>query len=124
MQDLIRKHVVEYKFSRAEKLELGRDIATAEGEIRQMEAEKANTNARLGAEIKKRKQEMSELAELFRCGYQMREMDCRILLDAPRPGVKTIIRMDTGEVVEDQAPMTPEEMQRNFGFDKAGETKQ
>lgn len=122
MQDIIRKHPVEYKFSKTEKLEISRDMATAEGEIRQMEAQKANVNATLGAEIRKLKHEMSRLADLFRCGYEMREMDCRFVLDSPRPGYKTIIRMDTGEVIDDHVVMTPEEMQRKLAF--GGETKQ
>jgi hypothetical protein len=46
----------------------------------------------------------------------MRDMDCLIVLNTPRSGVKSITRADTGEIVREEN-MTPEEMQRALPFD-------
>jgi hypothetical protein len=121
--DRMSKELVKYDFTKTELLELGGELAEAAEAVYTLEKAKAASAAHYSAELKRANQIVGELASKRRCGYELREMECRVIFDQPRTGFKTVIRPDNGQIVRDE-PMTRDEMQRTLQFPEADTTKQ
>lgn len=66
--------------------------------------------------IKPMQDEITELAAKWRGGFEDRYVECNILYHTPQTGKKSIVRTDTGEIVE-ILNMTAEEMQESLDFE-------
>ncbi|HZF23984.1 MAG TPA: hypothetical protein VE030_11035 [Burkholderiales bacterium] len=106
---------IKYTFGPTEMRELGESLAHENQNCFNLEDQKANTVAALAAAIKSAKSRVVELTTKINNGYEMREVECLAILETPRPGMKRIIRLDTNEMVREEA-MTVNEMQSGFGF--------
>jgi hypothetical protein len=71
--------------------------------------------ASLAASIKEAESRAADSTKKINNGYELREVECLAVLETPRAGMKRIIRLDTNEVVREEA-MTLSEMQQGFGF--------
>lgn len=111
---------VRYTFSPDELRELGSMLAREDQGIRDLRDQKSAATAAISARIKEADRRASELAVKLNNGYELREVEVMAMLETPRPGMKRIIRPDTGEHLRDE-PMTAEEMQSSFGFPEPGE---
>ena len=60
------------------------------------------------------KSDIEELFDKLEAKAEPRDVECQILIDEPI-GMKTTIRLDTGETVSIE-PLTDAEKQRNLGF--------
>ncbi|MHB1051414.1 MAG: hypothetical protein ACYC09_15160 [Bacteroidota bacterium] len=60
-----------------------------------------------------------ELGHFINNGAETKPVVCFINYDTPEPGLKTIVRSDTNEIV-DTLQMTGEELQGELGIDKDG----
>jgi hypothetical protein len=59
--------------------------------------------------------EIAKLARFVTDAYDFRMIDCRVMFDSPEDGMKTIVRIDTGEVVRSER-MSDDEKQRDLPF--------
>lgn len=110
---------IEYRFSDEEILALGKQLAHGNQRIYTLRAEKASTMASLSAAIKEAEKIAAEITTKIERKSEMREIEVVPVMDKPRPGLKTMVRADTGEEVR-IAVMTLEEQQStlDFGNDK------
>ena len=90
-----------------ELLEISKKITDIILEIEEIEKQKAK--------IKGMRTEETYLSQIFKQGYDIKSVRCSVLFNNPKPGLKTIIRDDTNEKVE-ELEMTEEEMQEDFNF--------
>jgi hypothetical protein len=113
---------VKYNFSDAELQELGAQLAREAQGVFDLEEQKKSEAAAKSAQLKEANGRVAGLTTKINNGYELREVECLVLLETPRPGLKQIVRIDTNEVLRVE-PMTKAEMQSNFGFQEPGEEK-
>ena len=106
---------LKYTFSADEQRELGAALAREAQGIYDLRAEKTEATAAITARIKSAEKRAADLTVKINNGYELREVEVMHMLEEPRPGMKRIIRADTGEHLRDE-PMTAAEMQSSFGF--------
>jgi len=106
---------IKYTFGPNEIRTLGESLAREAQNVFDLRAQKASTVAELSASIKSAESRVGDLTQKINNGYEMREVECLALMETPRPGMKRIIRVDTNEMVREEA-MTMNEMQQGFGF--------
>lgn len=106
---------IKYTFDPTEIRELGESLARETQTVTDLRAQKTSSAAALGAAIKSAEKRTSDLSQRINNGYELREVECMVLLEVPRPGMKRVIRIDTNETVREEA-MTVAEMQSGFDF--------
>jgi len=106
---------IKYVFTRDEVTDLGAKLARECQQYADVEHEKAQAAAAFGAEMKAALGRVADLTQKINNGYELRNVECIVLMEVPRPGMKTLIRADTNEPLRSE-PMTMAEMQSNFGF--------
>jgi len=112
---------IKYTFGKDEIRELGESLAHEAQTVFDLKAQKKSTNTSMNASIENANNRVADLTTKINNGYELREVECLVMMETPRAGMKTIIRIDTNEKVREEA-MTMAEMQQNFGFtDGAGE---
>jgi hypothetical protein len=113
--DRLTSDILRCVFTDAEMLELGKRMALASNQKRELEARKSEVTKRLSAEIAEKDAELGKLTERVSQGYEYRTVECGIWFDVPRPGIATTYRMDTFETVGERR-MSDEELQRMLEF--------
>jgi hypothetical protein len=108
-----------YDFDDRELRQLGLKLAQATRVVYDLESEKKDETARFGAALKHANLQVADLAWKLNCGYELREVECMVLLDTPHPGMKHIIRADTMAFVREEL-MTAEERQGQLFSDLPG----
>ena len=106
---------VKYQFTNDEMRELGGALAREAQIVFDLREQKKNATASLTASITAANKRVGDLTTKINNGYEMREVEVIAEMDKPRPGIKTIWRVDTGEELRKE-PMTMQEMQQSFGF--------
>jgi hypothetical protein len=106
---------VRHTYTSDELRELGTQLAREQQVIMDLETGKAQSTAAFNAQIKEAENRRNGLTIKINNGYEMRETEIMVLLETPRPGMKRLLRVDTGEILRDE-PMTLTEMQQSFGF--------
>jgi hypothetical protein len=114
-----RYEPVKYHFSQDEVGNLGEALARENQTVYDHRARKKAVVAELTAQIEQAEARASDLTTKINNRYEMREVECLVLMETPRPGMKRIIRADTNEHLRDE-PMTAQEMQAGFGFSEGG----
>jgi len=107
---------VRYQFTAAEKRELAERLAAEVRRAFELDQQKKLLTGELAQSIKAANAAADSFAEKYQNGYEMRDMECGVIYDQPRPGRKIIVRPDTGEVHRED-DMTPAERQRTLEFD-------
>lgn len=112
---------IKYAFSGEEIRALGEALARENQTIYDLREQKASAVASLTASIKAANKRAADLTAKINNGYELREVEVLAMLETPRPGLKTIVRIDNNEEIRVE-PMTLQEMQGSFGFgEKEGE---
>lgn len=106
---------IKYTFTQDEIRQLGEGLAREAQSVIDLKVQKTSVTATFTGQIKTAEKRVADLTTRINNGYELREVECLILMETPRPGLKRIIRMDTNETVREEA-MTMQEMQSNFGF--------
>ena len=109
---------LEVKFTDAEKLEMGRDVARLNQEKRRLDQKLGEIKKQLTGEIAAKETEINRLMDLLSNGYEYRQVECRIDLDTPKQGQASVIRLDTEEVVRVRR-MNDEELQIQLPLEEA-----
>jgi len=94
-------------------LRKGEEIATKMVKYDAVEEEKKVLTKMLGDQMKDIRAEVSLLAKQISNRTETRSVKCTVELNVPVIGTKRITRLDTGELVKEEA-MTPEERQTNL----------
>lgn len=84
-----------------EKRELATDMAQAVCQRDSLENNMESIKAQIKAEVKKTEAIISGNAEKIRAGYEMREVECEVMIDRDKNSV-TALRLDTGEIIEER----------------------
>lgn len=106
---------LQYKFSPDELRQLGRDLAEAQIQMRQLEDDKKRVADEWKARISGKDAEIALLSNMVRSGYEYRDIPCEAVLNEP-VNKKTVRRLDTGEVVG-VYDLTDSEKQRTLQFE-------
>jgi hypothetical protein len=101
---------VRHTFSDAEVLELSRSMARTQQELAGVEDEAKEVKKQFEAQLQQKRSEINRLSHLINNGYEYRTCDCELRYHSPEQGMKTLIRLDTGEEVK-CTKMDPREMQ-------------
>lgn len=111
---------VRYEFTEDEKRELGEQLARENQRLFAIRTDKTAKLAEFASAIKATDKRIAELSEKLNLGFELRDVECMAILDDPRPGMKSLIRLDTNKVLRIEA-MTLNEMQSSFGFAEGDE---
>jgi hypothetical protein len=112
--------LVQYDFSHEELRLLGEQMAREAQMVYDLRDQKKVTAAQATLAIDEAEGRVSALARKINARHEMRDAECTAIMNSPRSGTKSIVRVDTGEVVREE-PMTMEELQEKFAFDSPGE---
>lgn len=104
-----------YNFSKDEIFEKGKTMAHLSSELSDLEEEKKAVASDFKAKIEAKKASISLMGNHINNGYEYREVECEVTMNDPTPGMKTVVRKDTNEVVE-TIPMESYEMQFKIEF--------
>jgi hypothetical protein len=93
------------KLSKDDLVAIGHEMSQKSGEIDTIEAMKKR--------LKPLREDLSELGKKIANGTEKRDVTCEVRYHVPVNGKKSIVRLDTDEVIE-VLNMTPEEMQEDL----------
>jgi hypothetical protein len=109
-----------YRFTEEELKQLSQELARATNEYSELKNHKATLMADLTSQLKSIAGRMMELALRISTGEEMRPVECLIVLDTPKPGMKQYIRIDNNEPLRSE-PMSEQEQQQSFAFPEGQE---
>ncbi len=110
------KRNLKYFFKDNEVRDLGKKLAELHETYCTLEADKKRTVKDFDAKLSAVESESGIVTNSIRSGYEYRDIPVTVMMDAPKPGQKTITRDDTGETVAIEE-MTWEEKQRELPMD-------
>ncbi|MGH9501686.1 MAG: hypothetical protein ACRD20_02420 [Terriglobales bacterium] len=96
-----------------EKIRFGEGLARLLEEYGEVEDEKTAVNAKFKAQLEGIEAASTKARKVLSAGYEYRWIDCRVLYNDPASRQKTLVRLDTGEVVRIE-DMSEEECQENL----------
>jgi hypothetical protein len=108
--------LVQYNFSNEELRLLGEQLARESEMSADLRDKKKELAASISVAIKESDGRVGDLARKINQRHEMRDAECTALMNTPRVGVKSIVRVDTGEVIREDR-MTVDELQEKFAFD-------
>jgi hypothetical protein len=111
------KLFLRYDFTEAELKQISMDMGQAVQRKAEAEESQKAAVAQFKEQIARAASEMQTAARKIVSGYEMRYIDCNVVLDWPSVGMAQIVRKDTGHVVKIRA-MTPDELQAQLDFGK------
>ena len=85
-------------FTSTELLVIGKSLAELRQQREALENDKKRVVSDFSAKLAAVDAEESIAANKIASGYEIRAVECRVLLDAPERGQKTLVRLDTDEV--------------------------
>lgn len=106
---------LQYKFTDDELRVLGKDLAEAQIQLRQLDDDRKRVADEWKTKISTKEAEIAALSNKVNSGYEYRDIPCEITLNEPI-GKKTARRLDTGETVWVR-DLTDGERQRTMEFD-------
>lgn len=111
--------VLKTNFTEKEKLDMAGQIANCIREKKSNEDELASISSQYKSNVKRLEAEIAGFAEKLNTGWEMRRAECFEIRDYAT-GNLSVIRKETGEVVEERA-LTGEERQMGLFEEKDGE---
>ena len=117
------KRNLRWIFTQPEILEISKRLAEKNGAVVTLEDEKKRATKDYAARISTVENEVNDLARKVTNGYEFRDIDCRVVFDLPKPGMKTITRLDTLEQVGVEEMTFPEKQLTIPAVDEAAPEK-
>lgn len=96
-------HHLRCEFTEGELREFSKTMARETQDLAMAEINKKVANAQFAEEIARHQSIVSKMARNINTGYEMRLVQCEVLLDTPERGSARIVRSDTGEVIKERA---------------------
>lgn len=109
-----------YDFSAEENTANAKLLARTNQQLDESIEKRKRVNADLKADEARIAESITKLSRYVNDGYDFRQVACKVLFDNPRDGMKTIVRVDTGEIVE-TISMEDHERQGNLGLNNEDE---
>ena len=106
---------VKVRLTEEEKLATGARLARATVALLELEVRRKEVAEALKGEKTRLEKECLESSRSIENGWVWSEMECDIIYDHPRAGMKSIVRRDTG-AVEREEPMTDDEKQMELSL--------
>lgn len=106
------KEFVRCELSEPELLECSKESARAYSSKARLEADLEGIKKRFKADVEKQENIIKNKSELINCGYEYRDTDCTLTFDWAE-GIKTLTRLDTGEVLR-EIPIETHERQKEI----------
>jgi hypothetical protein len=122
MEDRPQYEQVRRPFTDQEMADMHDALVQRLGDVEKLEAQKKQDNLVINAAIKGATKEVYDIRGKLAAGYEMIEVEVLAVMDKPKPGTKTIIRVDTSEELRTE-PMSMRERQQSFGFTEPGDEK-
>lgn len=116
--DRIIEQQLRHTFNDKETLELARKLAEGNRDLAQAEDEKKSVTSQLKAKADAIQARVTEVSGKINCGFEYRPTKVTVKYHLPAPGLKRLIREDTGEIVE-ELPMTSAECQGDLALEPA-----
>jgi hypothetical protein len=91
-----------YTFTDPELMVVAKTLSEKLREQATIEENKKTAVSQYDGQLKAVKSIVAVLSENVRRGHEYRSIECRVYLDTPRKGFKTVIRTDTGEIVAEE----------------------
>jgi hypothetical protein len=110
MPDSVCKMSLRCTFTHEELLEQSKRLAEAARQKYRLEEDAKRISSEYKSRIANTALDVATLSEKVTNGYEHRDVECRIVYDEPKAGMKAIYRNDTGEKV-DERQMNDEERQ-------------
>lgn len=114
---------LKYEFTTEERLVLADELGRANRNLDALKLRKAEVTKRIGSEIAEAESTVNGLSNKVVDGYEYRNIDCEVRFDVPRRGMKTIVRLDTSEIVAEKR-MSDEENQMVLKFEQENQGAQ
>jgi hypothetical protein len=108
--------LVQYNFTNEELRLLGEQMAREAQMVYDLRDKKKENAAALAVAVTEAEGRVSNLARKINERHEMRDAECMVLLHTPRAGMKSMVRVDTGEIVREER-MTVDELQEKLAFD-------
>jgi hypothetical protein len=108
---------LKYQFSEEETRENGKKLARKNQELAELDLKKKQLSADIKAETDAANADSARLARWVNDEYDFRMIECEVTLDSPTAGQKTLVRLDTGEIVNTEN-MSADELQMALEFRK------
>lgn len=116
---LVAKHL-KYEFTDGEQRANARELARLNRSLVEAQLKRKQITGDLKAEESRIDTEIARYSRFVTDGYDFRETQCRVVLNDPKTGIKSLYRVDTGELVE-QVAMELHEMQESIPFEERPE---
>lgn len=94
------KEYLKCTLTNAEKLAVGEGLARAQQKLRAKQEELKEVQAQVKAEIAKVEADIGLQSSTLANGYEYRNVDCEVRFHDPKQGMKTLVRLDTGEMLQ------------------------
>jgi len=98
------------KFTADQVSQFSDDLAEGVAKLVAIEDEKKQVASDYKSRIEALQAEVKRLARYVTQKQEFQQVECRMMLDHPKHGVKTLIRTDTGEIAAEET-MTPADRQ-------------
>ena len=105
------KEFVRCELTEQELLECSKESARAYSSKARIESDLDGIKKRFKADLEKQENIIKNKSELINCGYEYRNIDCALTFDWAK-GIKTLTRLDTGEVMKEMTIETHERQQK------------
>lgn len=99
-----------------------RELAASNRKRADLEQEKKEIDSDLKGKIEAENTKIKRLSDEIAQGFEFRHTECRVELDTPAQGQKTVVRLDTGEVVSIER-MTDEDRQMALALEEEAAKK-
>lgn len=107
---------LKYAFSPTEITSFSQDLASRVQSLNRLEEEKKEIADSFKARMSAEGAKINQISLWITNGFDFRDIDCEVQYHTPKTGVKSIVRLDTGELVETiemgdaemQEPLLPE----------------
>lgn len=119
-QDRISREFVKHDFTEDEILERGKRLASAQQDLGTIETTKKAANKNFAAQIDGKKAEIDLLSNEINNKFTNQYVDCKIVMNDPNSGYKSLYRMDNGAFVRKES-MSQEELQLDLFDEQLGD---
>lgn len=113
------KHIkcnLKYCFGSEELVALGKELGESQLKLRQLDDDRKMVVDEWKSRISGMESHINSLSNKCCSGYEYREVECSVTFDDPKPGEKTIRRLDVGLMPEivSVRPMDDQEKQKDL----------
>ena len=105
-------------FTREQRAEFALELARKTQHLGELDQQKKEVASALKAQIEEEIAKQQKLARFVNDGYDFRDVEIRWMMNYPKTGQKTAIRLDTEEATGVVEGMTPKEMQDDLPFEE------